>query len=92
MSCVITGTPLWPRLSKWNKGDDVAATVCVPSRNCESMRRAASSNGTILMINHQLLGKTGLRVADMCLGTMTFGEEWGYCIVCISPPGPYALF
>jgi hypothetical protein len=56
------------------------------------MRRAASSNGTILMINHQLLGKTGLRVADMCLGTMTFGEEWGYCIVCISPPGPYALF
>jgi aryl-alcohol dehydrogenase-like predicted oxidoreductase len=42
------------------------------------MRRAASSNGTILMINYQLLGKTGLRVADMCLGTMTFGEEWGW--------------
>jgi aryl-alcohol dehydrogenase-like predicted oxidoreductase len=30
------------------------------------------------MINYQLLGRTGLRVADICLGTMTFGEEWGW--------------
>jgi aryl-alcohol dehydrogenase-like predicted oxidoreductase len=30
------------------------------------------------MINYQLLGKTGLRVADICLGTMTFGEDWGW--------------
>ena len=30
------------------------------------------------MINYQLLGKTGLRVADLCLGTMTFGDEWGW--------------
>ena len=30
------------------------------------------------MINYQLLGKTGLRVADFCLGTMTFGEDWGW--------------
>jgi len=30
------------------------------------------------MINYQLLGRTGLRVADFCLGTMTFGEDWGW--------------
>lgn len=30
------------------------------------------------MINYQLLGKTGLRVADYCLGTMTFGDDWGW--------------
>lgn len=29
-------------------------------------------------MNYQLFGKTGLRVADFCLGTMTFGEEWGW--------------
>jgi aryl-alcohol dehydrogenase-like predicted oxidoreductase len=30
------------------------------------------------MLNYQLLGRTGLRVADFCLGTMTFGEDWGW--------------
>ena len=29
-------------------------------------------------MNYQLLGKSGLRVSDLCLGTMTFGEEWGW--------------
>jgi aryl-alcohol dehydrogenase-like predicted oxidoreductase len=28
-------------------------------------------------MNYQLLGKSGLRVAELCLGTMTFGEDWG---------------
>ncbi|HEX2970920.1 MAG TPA: aldo/keto reductase [Tepidisphaeraceae bacterium] len=26
----------------------------------------------------KLLGKSGLRVSELCLGTMTFGEEWGW--------------
>jgi len=26
----------------------------------------------------RLLGKSGLRVSPLCLGTMTFGEEWGW--------------
>ncbi|KAF0094089.1 MAG: putative aldo/keto reductase [Puniceicoccaceae bacterium 5H] len=30
------------------------------------------------MMNYQLLGRSGLRVSDLCLGTMTFGEEWGW--------------
>ncbi|KAA3598318.1 MAG: aldo/keto reductase [Calditrichaeota bacterium] len=26
----------------------------------------------------KLLGKSGLRVSEICLGTMTFGEDWGW--------------
>jgi aryl-alcohol dehydrogenase-like predicted oxidoreductase len=26
----------------------------------------------------KLLGRSGLRVSEICLGTMTFGEEWGW--------------
>src|SRR6202051_1541645 len=29
-------------------------------------------------MNYQLLGRSGLRVSDLCLGAMTFGEEWGW--------------
>lgn len=28
-------------------------------------------------MNYKLFGKTGLRVSEICLGTMTFGEDWG---------------
>lgn len=29
-------------------------------------------------MKYQLFGKSGLRVSEMALGTMTFGTEWGY--------------
>jgi aryl-alcohol dehydrogenase-like predicted oxidoreductase len=29
-------------------------------------------------MNYKLLGKSGLRVSEISLGTMTFGEEWGW--------------
>jgi aryl-alcohol dehydrogenase-like predicted oxidoreductase len=29
-------------------------------------------------VRYYLLGKSGLRVSEICLGTMTFGEEWGW--------------
>jgi aryl-alcohol dehydrogenase-like predicted oxidoreductase len=29
-------------------------------------------------MNYRLLGNSGLRVAEIALGTMTFGEEWGW--------------
>jgi aryl-alcohol dehydrogenase-like predicted oxidoreductase len=29
-------------------------------------------------MRYKLLGKSGLRVSELCLGTMTFGTEWGY--------------
>ncbi len=30
------------------------------------------------MMRYRLLGRTGLRVSEMWLGTMTFGEQWGW--------------
>jgi len=29
-------------------------------------------------MNYRLLGRSGLRVSEMALGTMTFGEDWGW--------------
>jgi aryl-alcohol dehydrogenase-like predicted oxidoreductase len=29
-------------------------------------------------MRYHLLGKSGLRVSELCLGTMTFGEDWGW--------------
>lgn len=29
-------------------------------------------------MGYKLLDKSGLRVSEICLGTMTFGEEWGW--------------
>jgi aryl-alcohol dehydrogenase-like predicted oxidoreductase len=30
------------------------------------------------IVRYQLLGRSGLRVSEVALGTMTFGEEWGW--------------
>src|SRR6516165_6396708 len=30
------------------------------------------------MMRYRLLGKSGLRASELCLGTMTFGEDWGW--------------
>lgn len=30
------------------------------------------------MLRYRLLGKSGLRVSEVCLGTMSFGEAWGF--------------
>lgn len=29
-------------------------------------------------MKYHLLGKSGLRVSELCVGAMTFGEEWGW--------------
>ena len=28
-------------------------------------------------MRYKLFGKSGLRVSELCLGAMTFGQEWG---------------
>ncbi len=28
-------------------------------------------------MKYKILGNSGLRVSELCLGTMTFGTEWG---------------
>lgn len=30
------------------------------------------------MLRYRLLGPTGLRVSEICLGTMSFGDQWGF--------------
>ena len=30
------------------------------------------------LTDYTTLGRTGLRVSPLCLGTMTFGTEWGF--------------
>lgn len=30
------------------------------------------------MLNYKLLGRSGLRVSEICLGTMSFGDDWGF--------------
>jgi len=29
-------------------------------------------------MNYKLLGRSGLRLSELALGTMTFGEDWGF--------------
>ncbi len=29
-------------------------------------------------MKYMLLGRSGLRVSELALGTMTFGEDWGW--------------
>ncbi len=37
------------------------------------------SNEALCQLDHyRLLGRSGLRVSPLCLGTMTFGTEWGW--------------
>jgi aryl-alcohol dehydrogenase-like predicted oxidoreductase len=31
-----------------------------------------------MIMRYKLLGKSGLRVSELCLGTMTFGDDWGW--------------
>jgi hypothetical protein len=51
------------------------------------VRQFAACRGNSLLKNHQnrgeimrykLLGRSELRVPELCLGTMTFGKEWGW--------------
>ncbi len=30
------------------------------------------------MLRYRLLGKSGLKVSEICLGTMSFGDAWGF--------------
>ena len=30
------------------------------------------------MLRYRLLGRSGLRVSEICLGTMSFGDQWGF--------------
>src|SRR6187200_1583822 len=42
------------------------------------MPTEATVSVTLALDHYRLLGHSGLRVSPLCLGTMTFGTEWGW--------------
>jgi aryl-alcohol dehydrogenase-like predicted oxidoreductase len=46
-------------------------------KNWKFPGNGGTNNGEDFM-NYKLLGKSGLRVSELCLGAMTFGEDWGW--------------
>src|SRR5713226_3304472 len=45
---------------------------------CSLMRQNLGDNSRRNHMRYKLLGNSGLRVSELCLGTMTFGEDWGW--------------
>jgi aryl-alcohol dehydrogenase-like predicted oxidoreductase len=43
-------------------------------------------------MRYKLLGKSGLRVSELCLGTMTFGQDWGSMLAGASKEEPRKIF
>jgi aryl-alcohol dehydrogenase-like predicted oxidoreductase len=43
----------------------------------KSSEVCAFTNLRVSTMNYRILGRSGLRVSELCLGTMTFGTEWG---------------
>jgi aryl-alcohol dehydrogenase-like predicted oxidoreductase len=46
----------------------------IPAAGPDLGRRERRSD----LVRYKLLGRSGLRVSEFCLGTMTFGEDWGW--------------
>lgn len=59
---------------------DPAFTRCVPDARLPDTypRRLLAMQASTKVQEYRLLGKTGLRVSPLCLGTMTFGTELGW--------------
>src|SRR5258707_7016329 len=53
-----------------------ASTADCISQRAESIPELLNLERTIM--KYRLLGKSGLRVSEASLGTMTFGDEWGW--------------
>ncbi len=49
----------------------------VPEHTQRSLNSMSASTSEKAVMKYKLLGKSGLRVSELCLGTMTFGEDWG---------------
>lgn len=37
-----------------------------------------TESSSLRLDHYRLLGRSGLRVSPLCLGTMTFGTDWGW--------------
>ena len=63
------------KASAYDDANEIAA--------CDNDRSAWHRVGSVQtekenIVRYKLLGRSGLRVSELCLGTMTFGEDWGW--------------
>src|SRR6266478_3390626 len=54
-----------------------ASTAACIWQRAESIPKSLNPERNTIM-KYRLLGKSGLRVSEASLGTMTFGDEWGW--------------
>jgi len=52
--------------------------VITRNRPVDRVPKPDSLSRIMTLMNYQLLGRSGLRVSNLSLGTMTFGEDWGW--------------
>jgi len=52
--------------------------VITRNRPVDRIPKPDSLSRIMTLMNYQLLGRSGLRVSNLSLGTMTFGEDWGW--------------
>src|ERR1700723_180077 len=58
-----------------------ASTADCTWQRAEPIRELLNPGRNTIM-KYRLLGKSGLRVSEASLGTMTFGDEWGWGSLC----------
>src|SRR5579864_4847369 len=44
----------------------------------DGQKKSPIRGGIMSLTNYVTIGHSGLRVSPLCLGAMTFGEEWGW--------------
>src|SRR5229473_1187726 len=54
------------------------STRCCQKRAQKHVDRSDTADERSTTMKYRLLGKSGLRVSEASLGTMTFGDEWGW--------------
>jgi hypothetical protein len=67
-----------PPLQHTGEGDATALFITAGkvADLCQVHGAHHSAKGNAM--HYRLLGNSGLRVSELCLGTMTFGEDWGW--------------
>ena len=66
----------WARRDRHLEEDRIRAAPPDPRGERGAARDVPRRNGGVM--RYKLLGRSGLRVSELALGTMTFGETWGW--------------
>src|SRR5436309_14056246 len=77
LSAISTAAPT-PRISFWQASRLPAIATPDFSEQGATVLHSETNNMILNTMNCQLLGHSGLRVSDLCLGAMTFGDDSGW--------------